>query len=124
MPAAIGTDGSFDGCDDPVRSLMAFLALSAWYCTIGKEVNSIIDAFSTISRVPIGDRTQIVTRIGGNFELLQLSRKRTIGYGLVCLVRAAVAAVMTYQGTLFLAYEINIGDLLLNAGQAPRRSDR
>ena len=87
-------------------SLMAFLALSVWYCTICKEISNTIDSFETVKAITASDsgKTHMVKSVRGEFKLEGLSPSRALMYDLVCVVRIAVAAVMTWQGTLFLVY--------------------
>ena len=51
----------------------------------------------------------------GRFRIEQLARTRLYVRIMVSAIRVGVAAMMWYQGTQYLIYTVDIGDLLLNA---------
>ena len=97
-------------------TLMLGLALFAWYCTVSQEVNATIDSYHVTRSIPYGNTTKIHKhKQSGEFTVVQLSKERLAIRVFVSLLRLVTAAFMFYQGTQFLVYTIDIGDLLLNA---------
>ena len=97
-------------------TLMLGLALFAWYCTVSREINATIDSYHVTRSIPYGNATKIKKDpISGEFTVEQLSKERLAIRMGVSFLRLITAGFMFYQGTQFLVYTIDIGDLLLNA---------
>ena len=98
-------------------TMMAGLALIAWYCTVMKEVNGTINSYFVTRSIPVlpTNETTIVKNNNGGYRITSLSRERLVVRVFVSAIRFGIAFMMFLQGTQFLVYTISIGDLLLNA---------
>eukprot|EP00930_Biecheleria_cincta_P010607 TRINITY_DN11281_c0_g1_i1.p1 TRINITY_DN11281_c0_g1~~TRINITY_DN11281_c0_g1_i1.p1 ORF type:complete len:657 (+),score=87.22 TRINITY_DN11281_c0_g1_i1:23-1972(+) len=100
-----------------VGKLLCMGAESCWFFMVVKKVHHGIDFCRAMKALPRG-RTALrvaVSPIGSSYELTQLSRARFCLNALLVAFTMCVYAMLAVTGTLFLAYTVNVQDLLLNA---------
>ena len=97
--------------EGPVVFMLCFFVSTMGIIT---DVHSAIEASKSV--LPLrGDRTIIIKR-STEIEIISISNIRVFCFLGVQLCRIMIAAWLWYGGTFFLAYTVNIPDLLLNTG--------
>mmetsp|Transcript_36411 Transcript_36411/g.97292 ORF Transcript_36411/g.97292 Transcript_36411/m.97292 type:complete len:755 (-) Transcript_36411:467-2731(-) len=113
LVAYIGEENGDDV--NAIGPLMCTLGLLIWLLTVSKEFNGLWKLVLGVATIPRGTSTTIVfDEDDSKLQIECLSTRRTAATLLVALARAFICGTLAAYGCLFLAYEISLGDLLLN----------
>ena len=115
-----GSGGRGGGDDNDEHGMLGVLmsgfACFMWCCTIARELQDAWFFVLSIFSVPWSRRpTHMVRNADGKVRVQRLSYTRVVLLILTTMVRLVIALMLLIYGTLFLAYEVDLGDLLLNA---------
>ena len=91
--------------------------MTMFFFTISKELQSVVSQFTAFSKVPAARETVLdpQAKKEGKIKVLKVYAPRKIFCLFILLSRAIISLVLLYYGSLYLAYTIDLGDLLLNA---------
>jgi hypothetical protein len=93
---------------------LSILALTVFVACILVEMRRAFNYILAISAIPAGPRTKLVTNQQGDFKFAQMSVRRKLWCCFVGVLRVSVASVLVFPGAKWLAWEINLENLILN----------
>jgi hypothetical protein len=95
-------------------AMMACLAVIVWSLSIFKEVCATLRLLDAVLCLETGDGHPARGREPGSLEIVSATRSRKLIVTLLCAARLCLAALLLLYGGSFLAYTIEIDELLLN----------
>jgi hypothetical protein len=93
--------------------LLTMLAVFTWTLTMCREFNNVW-VFDSAVRLLVGSETNLSFDENDRFNILSLSPGRIAFVILLTVVRFFIGGALWIFGTIYIVYETNLGDLMLN----------
>mmetsp|Transcript_866 Transcript_866/g.2638 ORF Transcript_866/g.2638 Transcript_866/m.2638 type:complete len:847 (-) Transcript_866:23-2563(-) len=94
---------------------LCMLAVSLWIMTVFVDARGALDTLTALWVLPRGRRSEVRLTHDGQIVIEKLSRKRFVFVAFIQLIRLVIGAILIWNGSLYLAHTIDVGELILNA---------